>query len=169
VQRSLAVNLKSPEGRSLVHQLVADADIVLQSFGAGTARKLGVDYETLGKLNPRLIYLEISGYGRDGPLGREPGYDVMLQAFSGMMSTMGEPGGAPVRASFSPVDLGTGAFALSGVLAALIERDRTGEGVYVEVCLLDTAISQMGYLAQNYWATGEAPRPMGSAHPAMAP
>jgi crotonobetainyl-CoA:carnitine CoA-transferase CaiB-like acyl-CoA transferase len=168
-KRSLAINLKSPDGRRLVHELVAGADIVLQSFGAGTARKLAVDFETLRKLNPRLIYLEISGYGRDGPLGTEPGYDVMLQAFSGMMSTMGEPGGALVRASFSPVDLGTGAFALSGVLAALLERERTGEGVYVEVSLLDTAMSQMGYLAQNYWATGEAPRPMGTAHPAMCP
>ncbi|GAA5235210.1 CoA transferase [Verticiella sediminum] len=168
-KRSVALDLKSPEGRRLVHELVAGADIVLQGFGAGTARKLGVDYETLRKVNGRLIYLEISGYGRDGPLGKEPGYDVMLQAFSGMIATMGEPGGAFARASFSPVDLGTGSFALSGVLAAVIERERTGEGVYVEVSLLDTAISQMGYLAQNYWRTGQSPRRMGTAHPAMSP
>jgi formyl-CoA transferase len=168
-KRSLAVNLKSPEGRRVVHRLVAGADILLQGFGAGTAHNLAVDYETLGKLNPRLIYLEISGYGRDGPLGKEPGYDVMLQAFSGMISTLGEPGGGLVRAGFSPVDLGTGAFASSGVLAALIQRERTGEGAYVEVALLDTAISQMGYLAQNYWCTGETPRRMGTAHPAMSP
>src|SRR5690606_2132892 len=95
--------------------------------------------------------------------------DVMLQAFSGMISTMGEPGGHFARASFSPVDLGTGSFALSGVLAALIERQRTNESVYIEVSLLDTAISQMSYLAQNYWCTGEAPRRMGTGHPSLCP
>src|SRR5690606_19061432 len=101
-KRSVAIDLKSQDGRKLVHELVATADIVLQGFGAGTARKLEVDYETLRKVNPRVIYLEISGYGREGPLGKEPGYDVMLQAFSGMISTMGEPGGHFARASFSP-------------------------------------------------------------------
>lgn len=168
-KRSVAIDLKSTEGQQLVHELVAKADIVLQGFGAGTARKLAVDYETLRKVNPKIVYLEISGYGRDGPLGKEPGYDVMLQAFSGMISTMGEPDGDFSRASFSPVDLGTGSFALSGVLAALLEREQTGKGVYVEVSLLDTAISQMGYLAQNYWRTGKTPRRMGTAHPAMSP
>lgn len=168
-KRSVAIDLKSAEGRQLVHELVAGADIVLQGFGSGTARKLAVDYEALRQVNPRIVYLEISGYGRDGPLGKEPGYDVMLQAFSGMISTMGEPDGEFSRASFSPVDLGTGSFALSGILAALLERERTGKGTYVEVSLLDTAISQMGYLAQNYWRTGKAPRRMGTAHPAMAP
>jgi len=168
-KRSVAIDLKSTDGQQLVHELVAKADIVLQGFGAGTARKLSVDYETLRKINPKIVYLEISGYGRDGPLGKEPGYDVMLQAFSGMISTMGEPDGDFSRASFSPVDLGTGSFALTGVLAALLERDRTGDGVYVEVSLLDTAISQMGYLAQNYWRTGKTPRRMGTAHPAMSP
>ncbi|MFI5615022.1 CaiB/BaiF CoA transferase family protein [Amycolatopsis sp. NPDC051903] len=168
-KRSLTVDLKSPEGQRLVHRLVAGADIVIQGFGAGTAAKLAVDHDTLRELNPRLIYVEISGYGRTGPLGDEPGYDVMLQAFSGMISTMGEPEGRYARAPFSPVDLGTGSYALSGVLAAVIERERTGTGSYVEVSLLDTAISQMGYLAQNYWASGEAPRRMGTGHPALCP
>lgn len=168
-KRSIAVDLKSEQGQRIVHALVAGADIVLQGFGAGTAKKLGVDYESLKTVNPRIVYLEISGYGRGGPLGREPGYDVMLQAFSGMVSTMGEPQGPFARASFSPVDLGTGSFALSGVLAALLERQRTGMGVYVEVSLLDTAIAQMGYMAQNYWRTGQTPRRMGTAHPAMSP
>lgn len=168
-KRSLAVNLKTVEGRAIVHALVKDADIVLQGFGGGTARKLAVDYDTLSSINPQLIYLEISGYGRDGPLGAEPGYDVMLQAFSGMINTMGEPGGPFARASFSPVDLNTGTNALAGVLAAVIERSRTGKGVYVEVSLLDTAMGLMTYLAQNYWRTGKVPQRMGTAHPAMAP
>ncbi len=168
-KRSIAVDLKSAAGREIVHRLAAQADVVLQGFGGGTAQKLGVDYDTLRALNPRLVYCEISGYGRDGPLGNAPGYDVMLQAFSGMISTMGEPGGSFARASFSPVDLGTGMHAFSGVLAALLERGRTGEGVYLEVALLDTALGFMGYQAQNYWLTGKAPQRMGTAHPALAP
>lgn len=168
-KQSLAVDLKSPQGRAVVHRLVADADIVLQGFGAGTAEKLGVDYATLSALNPRLIYCEISGYGRDGPLGQEPGYDVMLQAFSGMVAVMGEPGGPMVRATFSPVDLGTGMMAFGGVLAAVLERAQTGRGGLVEVSLLDTAMGFMGYLAQNYWCSGKLPQRMGTGHPAMAP
>jgi len=168
-KRSLAIDLKTSEGRQIVHQLAARADIVLQGFGSGTAARLGVDYDTLSALNPALIYCEISGYGRDGPLGEKPGYDVMLQAFSGMISSMGEPGGLLARASFSPVDLGTGMHALSGILAALLERQKTGRGMHLEVSLLDTAMGLMGYLAQNYWRSGKVPKPMGTAHPAMAP
>ncbi|WP_316152220.1 CaiB/BaiF CoA-transferase family protein [Cupriavidus sp. BIC8F] len=168
-KRSIAVDLKTPEGQQIVQTLAAGADIVLQGFGGGTAARLGVDHDSLSARNPRLIYCEISGYGRTGPLGNEPGYDVMLQAFSGMISTMGDPAGKLARASFSPVDLGTGMHAFSGILAALIEREKTGHGVYLEVSLLDTALGFMGYMAQNYWRTGRAPARMGTAHPAMAP
>lgn len=168
-KRSIAVDLKTAEGQQIVQTLAAGADIVLQGFGGGTAARLGVDHDSLSARNPRLIYCEISGYGRTGPLGNEPGYDVMLQAFSGMISTMGDPAGKLARASFSPVDLGTGMHAFSGILAALIEREKTGNGVYLEVSLLDTALGFMGYMAQNYWRTGRAPARMGTAHPAMAP
>ena len=168
-KRSIAVDLKTQQGRDIVHRLVKDADIVLQGFGGGTAKKLGVDYETLCALNDRLIYCEISGFGRNGPLGNAPGYDVMLQAFSGMLSTMGQPEGDYARASFSPVDIGTAMNTLSGVLAAVIERGRTGKGLYLEVSLLDTALGFMTYLAQSYWQSGVNPRPMGTAHPSMVP
>lgn len=168
-KRSLALDLKSPEGQAVAHRLVRDADVVLQGFGSGTAAKLGIDYPTLAALNPRLIYLEVSGYGREGPLGKEPGYDVMLQAFSGMISTMGEPDGPNARASFSPVDLATGMNGVIGILAALRERERTGKGAYVEVTLLDSAMALMTYLAQSYWRTGVGPRPMGTGHPALCP
>lgn len=168
-KRSLAVDLKSEEGREIVHSLVRQADVVLQGFGGGTASRLGVDHVTLAALNPRLIYCEISGYGRSGPLGDEPGYDVMLQAFSGMISSMGEPNGSYARASFSPVDIGTAQNALSGILAAVIERGRTGEGIYLEACLLDTALGLMGYMAQTYWRSGRLPQRMGTAHPTMVP
>ncbi|WMD21425.1 CaiB/BaiF CoA-transferase family protein [Achromobacter seleniivolatilans] len=168
-KRSLAVDLKTPEGRAVVHRLAEKSDVVLQGFGGKTAARLGVDYDTLSSLNPALIYCEISGYGREGPMGDEPGYDVMLQAFSGMISTMGEPGGNFARASFSPVDLGTGSFALSGILAALLERSQTGKGQYLDVSLLDTSLGLMSYMAQNYWRSGQIPRRMGTGHPAMCP
>ena len=168
-KRSLAVDLKQAAGRAVVHRLAAAADVVLQGFGGGTAARLEVDEATLRGLNPRLIYCEISGYGREGPMGEEPGYDVMLQAFSGMISTMGDPGGNFARASFSPVDLGTGSFALSGILAALLERERTGQGQYLDVSLLDTSLGLMSYMAQNYWRSGKIPQRMGTGHPAMCP
>jgi formyl-CoA transferase len=168
-KRSLAVDLKTDAGRAVVHRLAEQADVVLQGFGGKTAARLGVDYDTLSRLNPKLIYCEISGYGREGPMGEEPGYDVMLQAFSGMISTMGEPGGSYARASFSPVDLGTGSFALSGILAALLARSQTGVGQYLDVSLLDTSLGLMSYMAQNYWRTGRIPQRMGTGHPAMCP
>lgn len=168
-KRSLVVDLKSDDGKSVIHRLAQDADVVLQGFGAGTAKKLAVDYATLKALNPGLIYCEISGYGRNGPLGNEPGYDVMLQAFSGMISTLGEGEGSYVRASFSPVDIGTAMNGLSGILAAVLERSKTGKGVYLDVSLLDTALGFMTYMAQSYWQTGVNPKPMGTAHPSMSP
>jgi crotonobetainyl-CoA:carnitine CoA-transferase CaiB-like acyl-CoA transferase len=168
-KRSVAVDMKTPEGRQIVHALVAKADIVLQGFGGGTAEKLGVDYQTLSAINPALIYCEFSGYGQTGPMGGQPGYDVMLQAFSGMISSMGDPEGTLTRASFSPVDLGTGMHAVSGVLAAYIERLQTGKGVFLEATLLDTAIGFMAYHSQNYWRSGRGPERMGTGHPALCP
>ena len=168
-KRSLALDLKTELGQAVLHRLVADADVVIQGFGAGTAKRLKVDADTLRALNPRLVYCEISGYGRDGPLGKEPGYDVMLQAFGGLISTMGHPDGEFARVSFSPVDLGTGMHACSGILGALLHQQRTGEGAYVEVSLLDTAVGYMVYMAHNYWASGKVPRPMGTGHPSLCP
>lgn len=167
-KRSLALDLKTAEGKKVIHELVKYADIVLQGYGGGTAKKLEVDYETLSSINPHLIYCEISGYGRTGPMGNEPGYDVMLQAFGGMLSTMGSEGNY-ARASFSPVDIGTAMNGLSGVLAAVLERQQTGKGVYLEISLLDTALGFMTYMAQSYWRTGVNPKPMGTAHPSMSP
>jgi crotonobetainyl-CoA:carnitine CoA-transferase CaiB-like acyl-CoA transferase len=168
-KRSLALDLKTPGGQAVLHRLVKQADVVIQGYAAGTAQKLKVDDETLRAINPKLVYCEISGYGRDGPLGKEPGYDVMLQAFGAMISTMGDPDGELARVSFSPVDLGTGMHACTGILGALLHQQRTGEGAYVEVSLLDTAMGFMVYLAHNFWASGKVPGPMGSAHPSLCP
>ncbi len=168
-KRSVALDLKSPSGKRAFFRILEDADVVIQGFGAGTAERLGVDYESVKKHVPDIIYCEISGYGREGPLGNEPGYDVMLQAFSGMIDSIGQPEGERARVSFSPVDLGTGMHAVSGILAALLERQRSGCGAFVEVSLLDTAMGYMGYMAHNYWASGRVPRRMGTAHPSLCP
>lgn len=168
-KRSLTLDLKHPGGRAVMQRLAGWADVVLQGFGGGTAERLGVDAASLRAVNPRLIYCEVSGYGRDGPKGKDPGYDVMLQAFSGMLATMGDAGGGYARASFSPIDISTGIYALSGVLAALLERGRTGEGCYLEVSLLDSALGLMTYPIQNYWRSGKIPQRMGTGHPAMCP
>lgn len=168
-KRSLALDLKSEAGQQVVHRLAKNVDVVIQGFASGTAQRLRVDEKTLREINPRLVYCEISGYGRDGPLGKEPGYDVMLQAFGGIISTIGDPEGDLARVSFSPVDLGTGMHACSGILAALLHQRNTGEGSYVEVSLLDTALGYMVYMAHNFWASGKVPGPMGSAHPSLCP
>ncbi|MFW8564891.1 CaiB/BaiF CoA transferase family protein [Orrella sp. 11846] len=168
-KKSIVIDLKRSEGLSVLHDLISQCDVVLQGFKKATAEKLKITYDDILKINPNVIYCEISGYGRQGPLGDHPGYDVMLQAFSGMLSTMGVEEGEYARASFSPVDIGTGQNALSGVLAAVIERQKTGKSVYVEASLLDTALTYMGYLAQSYWATDKDPKPWGTAHPSMCP
>lgn len=168
-KRSVAVDLKTSEGKQIVYDLVKNADVFIQGFRKATVDKLEMGYEQIKKLNSKIVYCEISGYGRTGPMGDEPGYDAMLQAFSGMLSTMGQPNGEYARASFSPIDLGTGQNALSGILAALIGRSHSGSGVYLEVSLLDTAMTYMSYLAQSYWVNGSNPKRWGTAHPTMCP
>jgi crotonobetainyl-CoA:carnitine CoA-transferase CaiB-like acyl-CoA transferase len=168
-KRSIALDLKTQAGQAIVSDLAALSDVVIQGFGTGTAARLGVDYASLKPVNERMIYCEISGFGRTGPMGERPGYDVMLQAFSGMLSTIGHPDADLARVSFSPVDQGTGMHAVSGILAALLERHRTGAGCYLEVSLMETAMSFMQYMAQGYWQTGMLPKRMGSGHELLAP
>jgi crotonobetainyl-CoA:carnitine CoA-transferase CaiB-like acyl-CoA transferase len=168
-KRSLALDLKSPAGRKIVHRLAKTADVVIESFGPGVAARLGVDYETLGALNPRLIFCSISGFGSVGPLREGKGYDVVLQAFSGMLSITGEPGGPPLRSPFSPVDQGTGLHALVGILAGLLERARTGRGINVEASLFDTSVAFLAYFLQGFWQRGTEPLRVGSGHESLCP
>ena len=168
-KRSLAVDLKAEAGRAIVHRLATRADVVIESYGTGVAERLGIDEPTLRRLNDRLIYCSISGFGRTGPLAKAAGYDVILQAFSGMMSMTGYPGGAPVRSPISPIDQTTGMHALAGILAALIERGRTGKGTRLDVSLLETAMAFLAPNVQSYWQTGTLPEPSGSGHEALVP
>lgn len=168
-KRSLALDLKSPAGLEICHRLARSADVVLESFGPGVAARLGIDHPTLEGLNPRLVYCSISGFGTVGPMRDGKGYDVILQAFSGMLSITGEPGGPPLRSPFSPVDQGTGMHALAGILAGLLERARTGRGVKVEASLFDTSVAFLGYFLQGFWKRGTEPQRVGSGHESLCP
>ncbi|NYT61606.1 CoA transferase [Alcaligenaceae bacterium] len=168
-KRSIAIDLKSEGGKEIVRKLVREADVVVESFGTGVAQRLGIDYEALKALNDKLVYCSISGFGRTGPLAHAKGYDMILQAFTGMCSIMGEPGSGPVRAPFSPVDQGTGMHATSAILAALLERGRTGRGCLVEVSLFETGVAFLGYMFQAYWERGTEPERFGCAHESLCP
>jgi crotonobetainyl-CoA:carnitine CoA-transferase CaiB-like acyl-CoA transferase len=168
-KRSIALDLKTKAAQDIARKLVARADVIVESFGPGVAKRLGIDYESLRATNPRLIYCSISGFGRRGPMREGKGYDVILQAFSGMMSITGEPGGPPSRSPFSPVDQATGFHAVTGILAALLNREKTGQGALVETSLFDTAMGFLGYFFQSYWEKGTQPAKSGSGHESLCP
>ncbi|MBT2565892.1 CoA transferase [Arthrobacter sp. ISL-85] len=168
-KKSLAVDLKNPDGLQAVKRLAATADIVVENFRPGTAARLGLGYEELSEDNPGLIYASISGYGQTGSESQRAGYDAIAQARSGIMSVTGEPDGPPVRVGNSGSDLIAGSWAVIGVLAALQERNRTGHGQWVDISLLDGSVSWLTYLANGYLASGEIPQRYGSAHPTIAP
>lgn len=168
-KRSIAVDLKTAAGRDVVMRLLDGCDVLLESYRKGAMERLGLGHEALCRRDPRLIYASISGFGRSGSLSHLPGYDVMMQAFSGIMGVTGEKGGAPVRSAFSPLDQTTGIWAAFGILAALRERDASGRGRYLEVSLYETAMAFMGYTAQIYWQTGRRPQRCGSGHESLCP
>jgi len=168
-KRSVAVDLKTEEGRAAVRSLAAQADVVVENFRPGTADRLGVGYADVRAVNPRVVYASISGYGQTGPDAHRPGYDAVVQARSGLMSVTGEADGPPVRVGVSATDLTAGMWALVGILAALHERHRSGLGQWVDISLLDGQVSWLTYVASGYFATGEVPARYGSAHPTIAP
>lgn len=171
-KRSIAVDLKTEDGKHLVHRLAAGSDVAIESFGTGVAERLGIDRETLQRVNPRLVHCSISGFGRDGLMKNAPGYDVILQAFSGMMALTGEEGGPFARSPISPIDQATGLHALSGILAALYARDngnQDGPADCVEVSLYETAMGLMGYNLQSFWERGTQPARCGTSHESLCP
>ena len=168
-KRSLAVDLKAPEGRQIAQQLARSSDVLMENFRPGTAARLGLGYQELTAQNPRLIYASISGYGQTGPDASLPGYDAVAQAISGLMSINGDPVGEPVRASPSLADVGAGMWALIGILAALHARGSTGRGQQVDISLLDGQVAWLSYAATRYFATGETPARHGSAHESLVP
>ena len=145
------------------------ADIVVENSRPGVAAKLGVDYATLSKINPRLVYASISGFGQTGPWSQRPGFDLIAQAMSGVMSAMGIPGGEPVKSGVSVGDLGAGLFALYGILSAIIGREKSGRGQYVDASLFEAALGLSIWETTEFWATGQSPQPLGSANRMSAP
>ena len=168
-KRSLALDLKTPEGAEAVHRLVEKADVVVQSFRGGAAERLGLGYEDVHAVNPRAVYCSISAFGPRGPLRELPGYDPLMQAYAGLMSVNGNPEGPPARVGFSVVDMSTGLWAALAVMAALRERDASGQGRRVDVSLFEVALNWNAYHLLGYLGTGQVPGPLGSALGMIAP
>ena len=168
-KRGIALDLKTPEAVEVVKRLVKDADVVIENFRTGTMESFGLGYDVLGEINPRLIYCSVSAFGRTGPRKDSPGYEALMQAFSGIMSITGEPGGQPVRAGVSFLDLTTGILCALGVSNAIIQREKTGLGQRVDGSLLETAVSLLAFHAEGYLLTGALPRALGSGHPSLSP
>jgi crotonobetainyl-CoA:carnitine CoA-transferase CaiB-like acyl-CoA transferase len=168
-KRGIALDLKQAEAVEVVKRLVKDADVVIENFRTGTMESFGLGYDVLSAINPRLIYCSVSAFGRTGPRKDSPGYEALMQAFSGIMSITGEPGGQPVRAGVSFLDLTTGILCALGVSNAIIQRQRTGLGQRVDGSLLETAVSLLAFHAEGYLLTGALPRALGSGHPSLSP
>lgn len=168
-KESIAVDLKHPEGRAIVCELAKQADILVENFRAGTMDRLGLGYEELKALNPRLIYCSISGYGQTGPESSRPGYDFIMQAESGLMSISGEVDGGPLRAPIALTDVISGMTATQSILAALLQARETGEGQFIDVALLDCSLNLLINVGSGYLNTGKTPKRFGNAHPTVVP
>lgn len=168
-KKSVTMNLKDDDATMAFHRIAEKCDVVLENFRPGVTARLGVDYETLSRLNPRLIYCSISSFGQTGPYSQMPGYDLIIQGMGGLMGLTGEQGRPPVRVGMAVTDICAGMYGVIGILAALRTREETGRGQYIDVSMLDGSVSWMTYAAGNYFATGVNPPKMGSAHPSIAP
>ena len=168
-KRGITCDFRTPEGQETVRRLVADADVLIENFKVGGLTKYGLDYESLKKVNPRLIYCSITGFGQTGPYAHRAGYDFIIQGMAGLMSVTGEPAGQPQKVGVAVTDVFTGVYGATAILAALVQRGRTGEGQHIDMALLDVATSIMANQAMNYLVSGKPPTMMGNAHPNLAP
>ena len=168
-KRSIAIDLKSKEGKQLALDLARKADVVIENFRPGTMERLGLGYEDLRKVNPQILYCAISGFGRTGPEAGRPGYDLILQGEGGIMSITGDANGPPMKVGTSIADLVTGLYAAQAVLAGLAQRSRTGEGGRLDVSMLDCMASLLTFNAGMYFASGKVPTRRGNAHPTISP
>ena len=166
---SETVDFRTPEGQARVRELVADSDVVIENFKVGGLAKYGLDYANLSAINPRLIYCSITGFGQDGPYAHRAGYDYIIQGMSGLMSITGEADGQPQRAGVAVVDLFTGMYASTAILAAVHQRQTTGRGQHIDMALFDVAVAVMANQAMNYLATGTPPARTGNTHPNLVP
>jgi len=172
-KRSITVDITQPEGQDIVRRLAAQSDVVLENFKLGGLKQYGLDYDSLKAVNPRLVYCSITGFGQDGPYAPRAGYDFLIQGLGGLMSITGrpdgEPGAGPMKVGVALTDILTGLYATNAVLAALAWREKSGEGQYIDMALLDVQVACLANQAMNYLATGSNPRRMGNAHPSIVP
>lgn len=168
-KESMTLNLKHADGQEILWRLLRRADVLVENFRAGIMDRFGVGYQAVHAVNPRLVYASISGFGQDGPYRDRIAYDLILQGMGGLMGTTGEDGGPPIKVGVAVTDIAAGMFAAFAVLAALRVRDRTGKGQQVDVSMLDSQVAWMTYQAGYYFATGENPKRLGSAHPSLVP
>jgi crotonobetainyl-CoA:carnitine CoA-transferase CaiB-like acyl-CoA transferase len=168
-KRSLTLNLKAAEGREIFRRLAQQSDVLIENFRAGDLDELNLGYAELSRLNPRLVFCSITGYGQTGPWKERPAYDLALQAESGWMSITGEAGAPPVRVGVAVIDLFSAHYAVQAILSALLDRERTGRGARIDLSMLDCAAASLSYMGQNALATGVSPGRMGSRHPSIVP
>jgi crotonobetainyl-CoA:carnitine CoA-transferase CaiB-like acyl-CoA transferase len=168
-KKSLTLNLKSNEGKDIFYKLASTADVIVENFRPGVTEKLGIDYPTLSKINKKLIYCSISGFGQTGPYSSLPGYDLVVFAMGGIMSFTGEEGRPPVRVNVPIADISSGIYAVTAILAALNYRSNSGMGQYIDVSMHDVQVSFLTHQAMNTIATGKNPQRTGSVHPNLAP
>ena len=168
-KESITLNLKTPEGKEILKELVKKVDVLVENFRPGTMEKLGLGYEVLKEINPRLIYASSTGYGQTGPYSQRPAYDAVVQAMGGIMSITGQADGVPTRVGTSIGDIAAGLFCAIGILAALQERARSGLGQMVDVAMLDCQVAILENAISRYEFTGEIPRPIGNRHPSIVP
>ena len=172
-KRSITIDITRPEGQQLVRDLAAQSDVVLENFKVGGLAQYGLDYASLRAVNPRLVYCSITGFGQDGPYAPRAGYDFLIQGLGGLMSLTGRPdeedGGGPMKVGVALTDILTGLYATNAVLAALAWREKSGEGQYIDLALLDVQVACLANQAMNYLATGQNPRRLGNAHPNIVP
>jgi formyl-CoA transferase len=172
-KRSVTLDIASAEGQQIIRELARQSDVVLENYKVGQLKKYGLDYESLKREKPDLVYCSVTGFGQDGPYAQRAGYDFIIQGMGGFMSITGErddlPGGGPQKAGVAISDLMTGMYATIAVMAALTHRDRTGEGQYIDMALLDVQVAMLANMNTNYLASGQAPRRWGNAHPNIVP
>ncbi len=168
-KRSIVVDLRSDEGQEVMRRLVAGADVFVENFKKGGLAKFGLDYESLKALNPRLIYVSVTGFGQDGPYASRAGYDYIIQGMSGIMDLTGEPEREPQKIGVAFADVFTGLYGTIAVQAALAQREKSGRGQYIDMALLDVMTAVLANQAQNYFVGGKSPKRMGNAHPNVAP
>ncbi|MEJ7138948.1 CaiB/BaiF CoA transferase family protein [Amphibiibacter pelophylacis] len=168
-KRSVAVDIASPEGAERMREWARSADVLVENYKVGQLARYGLDYDSLKAINPGLVYCAITGYGQTGPDAQRPGYDFAIQAAGGLMSITGEPGREPQKVGVAVVDLMTGTYATGAILAALLRRQRTGQGAYIDCALLDVQIAMLANQASNHLIGGTVPTRLGNAHPNIVP